>query len=218
MAVYAIGDIHGCLTALKTLFKNLRINENDHVVFLGDYVDRGPDSKGVIDWLIENGKKHHFTFLKGNHEIMMLESRKSRETLTSWLGFGGHETLLSYGINNDSQWQDLIPAAHWEFLKNCKHYFEIESYIFVHGGLELGKPLHQQSDHYLFWKKFVTPELYIEDRTVICGHTSRKNGEVADFGHTICIDTYAYGGKWLTCLNAETNEILQANNKGEIRF
>ena len=217
MALFAIGDIHGCLTALKTIFHNQNIGINDQFIFLGDYVDRGPDSKGVIDWLIKNGKQYHFTFLKGNHEIMMLESRKSRQTLASWLGFGGHETLDSYGVADDVNWQNKIPNAHWEFMENCKHYHEAGSFIFVHGGLEPGKLLEQQSDHYLFWKKFITPEMYAPNKKVICGHTSRKNGKVADFGHTICIDTYAYGGQWLTCLNVETGEVLQANNKGEIR-
>ena len=126
--------------------------------------------------------------------------------------------MLSYGIKDDSEWQSRILAAHWEFMGNCKQYFEVGSHLFVHGGLESGRPLSQQSDHYLFWKKFETPVMYAADKRVICGHTSRKNGKVADFGHTICIDTYAYGGQWRTSLNVETNEILQANNVGEIKI
>lgn len=217
MALYAIGDIHGCLNALKTVFKHQKITEEDQVVFLGDYIDRGPESKGVIDWLLTNSSDYNFIFLQGNHEIMMLEARFSREKLMYWLRFGGVETLDSYQIGDDPRWVNKVDQKHWEFMKNCQPYFETDQYIFVHAGLESGIPLNQQDTHHLFWRKFITPEMYTAERKVICGHTSRKNGEVADFGHTICIDTYAYGGQWLTCLNVETNEYLQANDLGEMR-
>ena len=70
--------------------------------------------------------------------------------------------------------------------------------------------------HHLFWKKYETPTCYDSKKTIISGHTSRENGEIADFGHTICIDTFAHGGKWLTCLNVKTKEFIKANNKGKI--
>jgi serine/threonine protein phosphatase 1 len=101
-------------------------------------------------------------------------------------------------------------------LINLLDYFEVGNFIFVHAGLEADKSLDEQNKHHLFWKKYEQPEVYDSGKTVICGHTSRKNGEIEDFGHTICIDTCAHGGMWLTCLNVETGEFVKANNFGQI--
>lgn len=217
MSIYAVGDIHGSLVALKSIFKQKLIKQDDTVVFLGDYIDRGPDSKGVLNWIIDNKKNYNFQFILGNHEIMMKTAKTSPERLTEWLFFGGSQTLDSYNIGDDPKWMDKIDKKHWDFIDSCKRYHEINDYIFVHAGLEAGKKLEDQNKHHLFWKKFETPECYDSNKTVICGHTSRKNGEIANFGHTICIDTYAHGGKWLTCLNVETKEFIKANNIGEIK-
>ncbi|BDD03989.1 metallophosphoesterase family protein [Aureibacter tunicatorum] len=217
MPIYAIGDIHGSLRALKTIFKQGIIQTDDKVVFLGDYIDRGPDSKGVIDWLINNQKNHDFEFILGNHEIMMKAAKMSPVRLKEWLHFGGANTLESYHINNTENWMDIISPSHWDFIDSCLDYLEIKDFIFIHAGLEAGKNLNEQNKHHLFWKKYENPKAYNSTKTVICGHTSRKNGEIADFKHTICIDTYAHGGMWLTCLNVETGEFIKANNKGKIR-
>ena len=217
MSTYAIGDIHGCLSALKAIFNHARINEDDTVVFMGDYVDRGPDSKGVLDWLIENKYLYNFKFLLGNHEIMMDSARDNAESAMEWLYFGGTQTLDSYHIGDVSNWANRIDPAHWAFIDACLPYFELDDFIFVHAGLEAGKQLEEQDHHHLFWRKYETPEQYHPKKTVICGHTSRKNGAIADFGHTICIDTYAYGGMWLSCLDVETRAYIQANNNGEIK-
>lgn len=215
MALYAIGDIHGTLSALKTLFEVGKFNPEDTFIFLGDYVDRGPESKGVIDWLMLNADHYHFVFLRGNHEIMMLDSRESLVQLSAWLTFGGAETLDSYGIGDNSNWQEIIGQQHWHFLEQTKAWYQLGDYIFVHAGLEPGVTLNEQDEHDLFWKKYLTPVTYEQGKTVICGHTSRKNGEIANFGHTICIDTFAYGGQWLTCLNVHTHKYIKANEYGE---
>ncbi|MEO1450853.1 MAG: metallophosphoesterase family protein [Bacteroidota bacterium] len=217
MAIYAIGDIHGSLAALKTLFKQGNIQEGDKVIFLGDYVDKGPDSKGVLDWLIDRRDTYDFTFLLGNHEIMMQAARKTRTHLWRWVRSGGGATLDAYGIGDDPDWVGKIDQAHWDFIDACLPFLELGEYVFVHAGLKPGKPLTDQVPHHLFWKKYETPERYAPAKTVICGHTPRKNGHIADFGHTICIDTYAYGGQWLSCLNVETQTYLQANEKAQFR-
>lgn len=217
MAIYAIGDIHGSLKALKSIFRQGVINNEDKVVFLGDYIDRGPDSRGVIDWLITANDDFNFEFILGNHEIMMQTAKAYPERIVEWLHFGGVNTLDSYKIGDDPKWMDKVGQAHWNFIDSCLPYKEIGDFIFVHAGLEKDKTLEEQNKHHLYWKKFEEPEIYDLEKTVICGHTSRKNGEIADFGHTICIDTYAYGGMWLTCLNVETGEYLKANNKGKLR-
>ena len=217
MALYAIGDIHGSFFALEDIFRHGHIQKDDLVVFLGDYVDRGHEVKGVFDWLIENQKHYRFEFLLGNHEIMMQTARTDPENFEWWQMFGGKETLQSYGLEGDPDWAEKVNPAHWEFMDACKPYLEVEDFIFVHGGLEAGKPLSEQNDHHLYWKKYEVPEMYLPDKKVICGHTSRKNGEIANFGHTVCIDTFAHGGMWLSCLNVETGEFVQANNYGEVK-
>ena len=214
MATFAIGDIHGSLIALQTLFDQNWIQEGDTVVFLGDYVDKGPDTKGVLDWMLKNSADYNFKFLLGNHEIFMLSARSDGQRLLEWLKFGGKETLKSYGIEGGLDWADKIDSSHWELLENCLPYLEIGKTIFVHAGLEPGKPLEEQNKHYLFWKKNEIPEAYSQHHFVVCGHTARKNGEIANFNHTICIDTYAHGGKWLSCLNVDSLEYVKANNQG----
>lgn len=217
MSIYAIGDIHGCYKALTTLFKEIPHKPNDTFVFLGDYINRGPDSKKVLDWLIDFSKNSNSIFIQGNHEILMLSAQINEERLSEWINFGGDKTLKSYRIKPDKNWNSKIDPLHWEFIKDAEPYHQIDNLLFVHAGLEPGILLNNQNKHSLFWKKYEEPLKYSESNKVICGHTSRKNGEIANFGHTVCIDTYAYGGQWLTGLNVLTGKYFQANQKGEIR-
>ncbi|WP_432670125.1 metallophosphoesterase [Flavobacterium sp. SM2513] len=217
MAIYAIGDIHGSINALRTIFQQGLIIENDKVVFLGDYIDKGTSSKDVIDWLIKKSKVFDFEFILGNHEIMMTTAKYSPEIFVEWMhDYGGTFTLDSYNIHDYQNWMDKIDKTHWAFIDSCLPYLEIGAFIFVHAGLERNKSLSEQNSHDLFSKKFEEPVMYHPKKTLICGHTARKNGEIANFKHTICIDTYAHGGMWLTCLNVETGEFLKANNTGLI--
>ena len=217
MATYAIGDIHGTLGALKTIFREGGFSSEDTFVFLGDYVDRGPNTCGVLSWLIRNAYYYNFIFLRGNHEIMMLTARTDRDRLQEWLYFGGAAVLESYDITDDANWDKQIDETHWQFLEETRSYYEQGDYIFVHAGLEQSRPLEEQNAHHLFWRKYEIPEPYLDGKTVICGHTSRKNGEIADFGHTICIDTFAHGGMWLSCLNVDTKVYIQARSTGEYK-
>lgn len=217
MALYAIGDIHGCLTALKTVVKASDIQPGDTLVLLGDYVSRGPDSARVIKWILKKQAKYNIVTLRGNHEVAMLRARRGKKELKEWLKFGGDTVLASYGIAKTKGWDNKIPAAHWEFLESTLKYWKKGKYIFVHAGLIPGKPLKEHNNHTLFWRKFRTPAEYEPGKVVICGHTSRKNGKIADFGHAICLDTYAYGGKWLSCLDVKSRAFWQANQKGKMR-
>ena len=218
MALYAIGDIHGCFTALTTLFDQNVIKKKDTVVFVGDYVDKGPQTMQVIDWLLDKQSAYNFHFIKGNHEFIMEDALNSQAQFERWLNAGGRETLDSYGIEPVENWENELPQTHWNFIRNCVSYIEIGTYIFVHAGLETNVPITAQTNETLFWKKFETPSPYGKGKKVICGHTARKNGQIADFGHTICIDTFAFGGMWLSCLNVETGEYIQTNQNGQKRF
>ena len=217
MSEYAIGDIHGCFKALRLIFEHVPFKPDDHLIFLGDYVDRGPAVKQTIDFLIEKSKEYSITFLRGNHEIMMENAKKGGKDFTFWHKNGGKETLQSYGTDASQDWINAIDDGHWQFLADCLPYHEAGHTIFVHGALEPDVHLHNQTPEYLFWQKVNNPPAYAPEKRVICGHTSQKTGKIADWGHTTCIDTYAYGGYWLTCLNVQTNEYLQASELGTVK-
>lgn len=214
MRILAIGDIHGCYAAFEALLEMIDLQPEDTLVTLGDYVDRGPDSRRVIERLLELRNECHLVPLMGNHEQMMIEAKDSREMRKMWLGFGGAEAVASYGGSLDN-----VPYAHWRFLeKECRLIWETETYFFVHAGAYYGKPLDAQTDSYLLWTVFDGAKPHPSGKTMICGHTSQKNGLPLDKGFGICIDTYAHGGGWLTCLDVENRWVWQANKYGQTRF
>lgn len=215
MSVLAIGDIHGCYTAFDTLLEKINIQKDDIIVTLGDYVDRGPDSKKVIERLIEIQKTGQLVALRGNHELMMLDAALSQFDLEYWLVVGGKETLASYSEKLDLA---AIPDAHWNFIKNvCVDWWETEKNFFVHANANPNLPLNKQSPQDLFWKKFSNSKPHYSGKIMICGHTSQKNGFPLNIGHSICLDTWVYGDGWLTCLDITTGKVWQTNQKGNLR-
>jgi len=113
----AIGDIHGCSKALRAIVDAIRPASDDTLVFLGDFVDRGPDSRGVLDFVLELEKICTVVPLVGNHELMLLESAGNPLALESWLAVGGAATVRSYGGRLEN-----IPPEHWECLRRCRRY------------------------------------------------------------------------------------------------
>jgi serine/threonine protein phosphatase 1 len=216
MRTLAIGDIHGCSTALKKMWEVLDPKGSDHVIFLGDYVDRGPDSKGVIDFLIEIELKkcYQLTFLTGNHEEKFFMSKQDPNDLAHWLQFwGGRATLRSYdgSIHN-------VPQAHWDFLRKAKTHYETETHIFVHANLEADVEVNVQQPYTILHKKFGTPLPHMSGKIMVCGHTAQKNHKPLHIGHAVCIDTDTDRGGWLTCLHVETNTYWQTNENQELRI
>ena len=162
---------------------------DDRLVFLGDYVDRGPDTRGVLDRLIALDRSHRCVFLRGNHELMMTRPAT---------------TAANYGCGDRSaarrRWPPTVrpplladvPAGHWGFLdKRLVDYHETDTHIFIHANLFPDIPLDEQPEEMLFWEFLTWPIRHESGKTVICGHTSQKSGEVLDLGDTICIDTFA---------------------------
>jgi serine/threonine protein phosphatase 1 len=217
MRTLAIGDLHGCALHLNRLLAAIEPAVDDTLIFLGDYVDRGPDSHGVINRLLELQKSHSCIFLKGNHELMMLRSRTDKSEHRMWLQVGGAQTLGSYGsAPGRSGTLADVPKEHWDFLEACRDYYETESHIFVHANLEPETPVAEQEELYLFWEFLDKPVAHCSGKTMICGHSSQKSGEVLDFGSAICIDTFAYGGGKLTALDVEKREYWQADVLGRV--
>src|SRR6476646_9765377 len=119
MRVLAIGDIHGCLKAFDDVLAWVAPTPEDKIVLLGDYVDRGPDSRGVIDRILELRRHLDLICLRGNHEQMMVAAyRGGRPDKRMWLGVGGVQTLASYGVVPGSGTLDDVPREHWDFLEN----------------------------------------------------------------------------------------------------
>lgn len=200
---FAIGDIHGYADLLEQLLKKLPIQAGDYLILLGDMVDRGPDSKGVIDLILSLRSKYQVIALKGNHEIMMLDARNNRDYLPSWLYYGGEQTLDSYQAFNF----DDIPSEHWDFLESLLPYYETKHHIFAHANLAPSVPLPSQSNedlHWQFLEENFTP--HMSGKTLVCGHTAQWSGEPRIEEGLICIDTHVYGENGgLTAYHVEAN-------------
>jgi serine/threonine protein phosphatase 1 len=234
MRILAIGDIHGCSIAFDTLIAAVKPQLNDKIITLGDYVDRGPDSKGVIKRLIALHNAGQLTALRGNHELMMLQARDRamvskivRAALpksirspkqSPWLNRGGDATLASYSKSGKTGKFSDVPDKHWEFIENvCVSWHETDQHFFVHANASPNVPMAEQSDYMLFWKKFGNQAPHCSGKTMVCGHTSQKSGLPVNLGHAICIDTRAYGKGWLTCLDVTSGKLWQANQVGSVR-
>lgn len=220
MTTYAVGDVHGCLTALDTLLARLPLRADDQLVFLGDLIDRGSNTRGVIDLVLRLRQERPVQVIRGNHEEMLVLSRDDTDFCSAWLTFGGKEMLDSYGWRSpqDTPWPDSIPEAHWQFFElDLVDYVETDRHILVHGSVRPDLPLEQQPWDDLRWEKWDEPQPHISGKTVVCGHTPQVKGVPFSVGHTVCIDTWVYGTGWLTALNLKTNEYHQANERGEYR-
>ncbi len=209
----AIGDVHGCLDALTALEDLVGFNESDTIITLGDYIDRGPDSKGVIDWIIAAREKYNLITLTGNHELMMEDAKNSAQDHQFWSLNGGENTLNSF----DCRVED-IPAKYWEFIKSCKLFHETEEHIFVHAGLDPLLPPRDQTPDTLCWLRFGNLKAHSSNKTIICGHTPQRSHIPSILPHAICIDTHAFTPTgYLTCLDVKSGEYWQSNNKGVTR-
>ncbi len=215
----AIGDIHGCFDALSALVAFVGVRESDIVVTLGDYVDRGPSTRDVIDWLIAFDKTNSLVALRGNHEVMMLNARMNQRDKFRWGQFGGIETLESYATCDDEIADlDDVPDSHWQFLSRLLPYYVTETHIFVHATVDPRLPMDEQSDRALYWDRYSDKfPGHTSGKFMVCGHKSQDSGLPAANEHSICIDTGACKGRWLSCLCTVTGTIWQANQKGETR-
>ena len=208
--IFAIGDIHGSFDQLKELIQKIPIDfVDDTLVFIGDYIDRGPDSVEVIDYLLELKHRHPgIIFLKGNHEDMLEKFLDGTDRFTYLLN-GGQETLDSYLRAFKSAGAFPIPSDHMAFFKSLRLYYETEAYIFVHAGLRPKVPLASQETEDLLWirDKFIYSRYHF-GKTVIFGHTPLEEPLVE--ANKIGIDTGAVYGHALTCVQLPEIEFIQA--------
>lgn len=133
--------------------------------------------------------------------------------------YGGDATLLSYSTSEDEAGSFAdVPDSHIDFLENnLVSYYECERYFFVHANVDAKIALDEQSDAALYWKKYANPERHCSEKIMICGHTAQQTGLPLGNAHSICIDTWAYGGGWLSCFDVESGMVWQANEAGDTR-
>ncbi|MDN3274179.1 metallophosphoesterase [Frankia sp. RB7] len=224
--VYAISDIHGCAHLLEPM---LRVIDADLVhrrprhaieVFMGDYIDRGPDTRLTLDILIERSRQSNTVFLKGNHEAFLGKVLRNPSLLDDWLRIGGAQTLTSYGVSsadsgvetNDpaALLRDLaraIPRSHVEFLRNLRLSFTCGDFFFVHAGVRPGVPLSEQQEEDLLWIR----EDFLQSnerfsKYIVHGHTPVRSAELHP--NRANIDTGAYATGNLTLMSIQGNRLL----------
>ncbi|HEV2471894.1 MAG TPA: metallophosphoesterase family protein [Chthonomonadales bacterium] len=225
--VVAVGDIHGQSTMLRNMLEQLDrfdLGEEDVLLFLGDYVDRGENSKAVIDMLIDlSGRRGNVVYLRGNHEQLMLDARAewlqamqqgatdtaSLQVMLNWLQNGGEETLDSYGVISWRDWPAAIPEAHWRFIEDTREEYTTPAHHFVHAGLlppGMGWEGEEWSLDPRLWirEPFLSSDHDFAGRLVVFGHTPQPSGRPFHGFQKIGLDTGAvYGGPLTAALFTE---------------
>lgn len=223
--LYSIGDIHGRADLLFDLLQRIRADAKGFAgssvaVFLGDYVDRGPDSKAVIDCLIEDPLPGFETiFLRGNHEQSLLDFLEHPSVGERWLTFGGQATVSSYGVLIDRlprrpedfmqisrQLGEALPDRHCHFFRETQLCYESGSYFFCHAGVRPGVSMQKQSAEDLLWiREEFTESRRTHERIVVHGHSISESVQMLP--NRIGIDTGAYDSGVLTCLVLENGDM-----------
>lgn len=219
--LYAVGDIHGCVRELEVLLKHLydneNITENDSLVFLGDFIDRGEGSKGVIDSVAALKRENTF-FLRGNHEDMFLDfiGLPGRHG-ASWLDNGGIQTVESYGLHFFESADELIsclPHDHLLFFKSLNIGVKIDRFLFVHAGVHPLRSLEAQKERDIFWirNEFIKNNHRLNE-TVVFGHTPFDDVMI-HAPYKIGIDTGVVFGGMLTCIELTEGVVHQVTAGG----
>lgn len=224
LRIYAIGDVHGRLDLLDGVFgridRHLEADpcEQNLTILLGDMIDRGPQSRGVIERVMARGKSHWLLAMRGNHEQCLLDFLEDPEVLVEWGEFGAFSTLLSYGVKprlsatpeqRREARDDLLavmPAEQLAFLKQLAISFSCHGYFFVHAGVRPLVPFKDQVAEDLLWirHEFLSHRGGFE-RIVVHGHTPVSEPEILP--NRINLDTGAYATGRLTCVVMEGNEV-----------
>ncbi len=229
--IIAVGDLHGHYGPLKRMLQIIDLGEDDLIIFIGDYIDRGPRSKELVQELIELQLSHtHTVFLRGNHEDMLLGSLGYTAVLSdmsTWLYNGGWATLRSYGLGMDelnrglSLWNkaeryealaQVLSEAHIEFFLHLELSVETENFFFCHAGVDPTLSIEQgKQNHYnLLWmREHLYAKEYSWEKTLVCGHTPLRDMHISE--KLICIDTgLHYYGK-LSAVDVKSMEVFQVN-------
>jgi serine/threonine protein phosphatase 1 len=223
--IYAVSDVHGCADLLRRVFSAIDLHLSRagparalHV-FLGDYIDRGPDSRETIDLLIDRGRRHESIFLKGNHEAFLAEVMQDAARLNVWKDYGGIQTLMSYGITPSlkpdrdeggrlvHELLNTMPFQHRQFFRSLRSSFVCGDFFFVHAGVRPGVPLTRQREEDLLWirDEFLQSEADF-GKFIVHGHTPVPKPDIRP--NRINIDTGAYATGVLTLLTIQGDRMI----------
>lgn len=217
MSRYVIGDIHGCADELRYLIEALPLARGDRLVFLGDYIDRGPDSRGVVSFLISLKQFYHeidFIFLKGNHEDMLLSYLgRNGQHGDMFLVNGGTTTLASYGLGahrpSAENVLSAIPPEHLVYFERLESYHVMDPFLCVHAGVHPRKSLADQTNEELLWiRNAFIYSSHTLPYTVLFGHTPRP-AVLYDLPFKVGLDTGLVYGNMLTCLEVDEKVLYQ---------
>ena len=226
---YAIGDIHGCINPFRDLLENkIKLTTGDTLFLLGDYIDRGPDSSGVIDYILKlQNSGYYIRPVKGNHEYMLLESMNNEAFFALWSMNGSYSTLASYGVKNeelhDPRCIRKIPMTHLAFFDSLPLYVEDDDFLFVHAGIDSSHPEPLKDHETILWtrsEKFT--EEILKGRKLIHGHSPVPFDEIrattSDPGSRVinldggCVYHQLPGRGELVGLNLDTFELFSCKN------
>lgn len=185
MRILAISDIHGCLHTFKALLRQIKFSKSDHLFLVGDFIDRGPNSKGVIDYIWElQAAGHTITCIKGNHEQMMLDSKVNMNQARNWLIHGGSQTLDSFGAADLKE----VTKKYIRWMQELPHFAIKEDYIFVHAGLNFDMPNPMDGKDSMLWIRNWHTDVnhhWLGKRIIVHGHTPMKKSNIEEMFKTI---------------------------------
>jgi serine/threonine protein phosphatase 1 len=229
MRQFAITDIHGCNASFNALLDKIGLTTADELYLLGDYIDRGPDSKGVLDTIMRlQSTGYTVRCVRGNHDEAMLKSRVDRHFYLDWLtGWGGEQTLESFSAY---QWDDIAPQ-YWHFLQSLDLFIETNGYILVHAGLDFSKsnPFKAKAEMTSIrnWYSDIDYE-WLGSRCIVHGHTPVTVQEAStllenlDSHQVIDIDTGCFSGErlpgkgYLTALDMTNRQLVFQKNLDDV--
>lgn len=218
---FAISDIHGCLAQFKSLIEKLKLKPEDTLILMGDYIDRGLDSKGVLDYIIQLKSKYNVIVLLGNHDAMMREvfrgeTDEAREwAKVVWMNNGGRSTLQSYNLYIDVLWSEETPEEleeHLDFIEEMPLYYTTDTHIFVHSTPDPTKDLEDLSERELVWRRPSAEDKsgfykHKSGKFVVCGHTAQETGTPTLLSdHLAMIDTGCFFTGTLTAMEIQDNQ------------
>lgn len=224
--ILCVGDLHGCANTVKSLIETkVKPKDNDTLIFVGDYIDRGDKVFKTVEYMLELDKQFNCIFIKGNHEDMWINYLKHNsriEEIGTFFGNGGKSTLDSYceqiidlsgdpmRPGNGLHWNDL-PKTHQDFYDNLKVCHEIDDFVFVHAGINPNFPLNDQHAYDMMWIRdtfLYWPMEILKGKTIIHGHTPMAKHDLIKYNNKykdrINIDSGCVFGEYLTCIDVRT--------------
>lgn len=211
----AISDIHGKLQHFKALINKIDLKPEDTLVLMGDYIDRGEDSKGVLDYILELKPLCNLVTLLGNHDAMMRDTLYNTDIDSQnrwgyvWFNNGGIETLSSYGVGFEVlDKPELIPISlkeHWEMIRGMPLYYVTDTHIFVHSTPRSDLSIEAHSEEELIWRRPSNKDRngfykHVSGKVVVSGHTAQNGIPLILSDHNILIDTGCFFSGVLTCI------------------